>query len=107
MNVLKRMQAGRLAKRLIELDASDPAMADVRAQLVALRGQAIKPIFDALEAHKAKGATLEVLIELAANDTLPTFITALKSGNTAVAETATVVLSQAKSYDAMQLLPLF
>jgi HEAT repeat protein len=107
MNVLKRFQAGRLARKLRDASAGDPGVAEARERLLELGSEGIRAILDSLDGVKAQGATLETLQKLLTNDTVPTFIEALKAGQLAVVETAAHVLSSVKTYDATPLLPLF
>jgi serine/threonine-protein kinase len=107
MNVLKRFRANRLARRLLATETGAESVAEAREQLLALGPSAIRAIFDSLEGERARGPALEVLEELLTDAALPAFVDALKSEKLAVVETATLVLSNSRSYDATPLLPLF
>src|SRR5882762_6883582 len=107
MNVIKRIQANRLARRLQAADAAPESLAMAREQLLELGPEAIRAILESLGGEKARGPTLDLLQKLLTNDSLPAFIDALKSEQIVVVEAAMYVLSNARSYDATQLLPLF
>ena len=107
MDLIRRFQAGHLAKRLQDpLQAAD-GVAQTQEKLLALGPSAVRGLLDAIARGKASPASIEVLERLCTNDTLAVFIEALMSPVPAVVEAASVALSRSALYDPAQLLGLF
>jgi serine/threonine-protein kinase len=107
MDLIRRFQAGHLAKRLQDpLQAAD-GVAQTQEKLLALGPSAVRGLLDAIARGKASTASNEVLERLCTNDTLSVFVEALQSPVPAVVEAASVALSRSALYDPAQLLGLF
>lgn len=107
MDLIRRFQAGHLAKRLQDPTQGPAGVAQAQDELVALGAAAVQGLLDAVARGHASKATLDVLERLATNETLPVFVQALQSPVPAVAEAASAALSSSTGYDPAQLLPLF
>ncbi len=107
MDLIRRFQAGHLAKRLQDPHQADAGLAQTQEKLLALGPSAVRGLLDAIAHGKASEASIEVLERLATNDTLAVFVEALQSPVPAVAEAAASALSRSALYDAALLLPLF
>ncbi len=109
MDLIKRFQAGFAARKLQSPQGlSSEAMVDAQEQLVAMGPAAIGSILKSL--HNGETAAipaLAVLTRLLTNQTLSTFIEALRSPVPSVVDAAAHALSHSDTYDASQLLPLF
>ncbi len=109
MDLIKRFQAGFVARKLQSpTGLSGEALIEAQEQLVAMGPAAIRSVLESL--HNGESAAvpaLAVLTRLLTNETLSTFIDALRSPIPAVAEAASHALSNSDTYDATQLLPLF
>lgn len=107
MNLIKRLQAGKYARRLASDGVAETDMAEAKSQLVAMGPAAIRSILDSLQGVSARGPALEVLESLLSTRTLPVFVEALQSTNPAVVDAVANVLSRGQNYDPADLLPLF
>ena len=108
MDLIRRFQAGRHAKKLQGSEThTGAALADARAHLLSIGAAAIPAIFDALANSPPTAATLDVLEHLLDDDSLTCFTDALRDKDTRVVECAAAVLGRAKGYDPTQLLALF
>jgi serine/threonine-protein kinase len=105
MDLLKRFQAGQLIRRLTSGQEAESRAAE--EQLVAMRGAALRPLFDAA----GQGVSLDqlefVLARLIDRDTLPRFVDALRSPAAATAEASARALARGEGYDPTELLALF
>jgi eukaryotic-like serine/threonine-protein kinase len=107
MDLIRRFQAGHLAKRLQDPLQAESGVAEAGEKLVALGPAAARGLFDAIARGRASEASLDVLERLATNETLGVFVEALQSPVPAVAEAASAALSRSAHYDPASLLPLF
>lgn len=109
MDLIKRFQAGFAARRLQSPGGlSGDAVAETQAQLIAMGPAAIRSVLQSLNhGETAAGPALAVLTRLLTNETLGTFIEALRSPVPGVVDAAAHALSNSDTYDATQLLPLF
>lgn len=108
MDLIRRFQAGRHAKRLQSSEPSaGTAAVDARSSLLALGPSAIPAVFDAIVDAPASAALLDVLERLLDNESLAAFTDALRDKNPRIVEAAATVLSRAPDYDPTQLLALF
>ena len=107
MDLIRRFQAGHLAKRLQDPLQAPSGVAQTQEKLVALGPSAVRGLLDAIARGKASAASMEVLERLATNDTLTVFIEALQSPVPAVVEAAAMALSRSELYEPALLLPLF
>ena len=108
MNVLKRIQASRYARKLQAANAAGSTdVTDARDQLLTFGSEAIRPIFETLAGQKPNPVALEVLERLLTDNTLPAYVEALKSSDAAVADASEHVLARASQYDPTPLLSLF
>src|SRR5258708_17051347 len=107
MDLFKRFQAGRFAKKLAASNGVDDAMVDAQNQLVSMGPSAVRSVFDLIAQGPPSEATLSVLERLLNNDSLNLFLEALRHPQTSVADAATLVLERAEAYDPTQLLALF
>jgi serine/threonine-protein kinase len=107
MDLIRRFQAGHLAKRLQDPQQAPSGVAQTQEKLVALGPSAVRGLLNAIAHGKASEASIEVLERLATNDTLSVFVEALQSPVPAVVEAASMALARSALYDPAQLLPLF
>ena len=107
MDLIRRFQAGHLAKRLQDPLQAPAGVAQTQEKLLALGPSAVRGLLDAIAHGKASAASNEVLERLCTNDTLSVFVEALMSPVPAVVEAASVALSKSALYDPAQLLGLF
>lgn len=107
MDLIRRFQAGHLAKRLQDPSQAPAGVAETQEKLIGLGPSAVRGLLDAIARGKASAASIEVLERLATNDTLNVFIEALQSPVPAVVEAAATALSRSARYDPALLLPLF
>jgi len=107
MDLIRRFQAGHLAKRLQDPQQATSGVAETQEKLVALGASAVQGLLDAIARGKASDASMDVLERLASNETLPVFVQALQSPVPAVVEAAAAALSRSAHYDPALLLPLF
>jgi serine/threonine-protein kinase len=108
MGLIRKIAAGRMAKRLRE-GAGNPgeSMEDVQSRLVELGPDAIRSVLQSLRDPDARARSIEVLSQLANDRTLPVFMEALGSGEHPIADGATTVLAKTSNYDPIPLLELF
>ncbi|MFI5371208.1 MAG: HEAT repeat domain-containing protein [Candidatus Eisenbacteria bacterium] len=108
MRLIKRIQAGRMAKKLQDASAfPDGSLGDVQSQLIGLGPDAIRSVIQSLRSVDARQASIEVLERLVSDSTLPTYLEALASSDPAIVAGISMVLSNAQTYDPTRLLPLF
>ncbi len=107
MDLIRRFQAGKLAKRLQDPLQEATDVAQAQEKLVALGPSAVRGLLDAIARGKASEASIEVLEKLATNETLAVFVEALQSPVPAVVEAASTALSRSALFDPALLLPLF
>src|SRR5262245_9078328 len=108
MSLIRKIAAGRMAKRLREGAGNpDQTVEEVQSRLVELGPDAIRSVLQSLHSPDARQASIEVLRKLASDRTLPVFIEALGSSDHAIADGATTVLAQSDNYDPNRLLELF
>ena len=108
MDLIRRFQAGRHAKKLQgSAQLASAAVDDARTQLLSIGAAAIPALFEAVGDAPASSALLDVLERLLDNQTLTAYTDALRDKNARVVEAASTVLGRAKGYDPTQLLALF
>ena len=105
MNPLRRMQARGLAQKLMTA-ATPQAVGEIRDQLLALGGDAIRAIFEALPVGPVPAAATQVLDRLLAGNTLSEYLEGMRSQRPEVAEAAVAALSDGTRYDPSSLLDL-
>jgi serine/threonine-protein kinase len=107
MEILKRFQADRYVRQLQSGQrVSDSQLTEARTQLLGMGASAVRSLLAATQAG-ATELTLDMLVRLANQDTLPAFVDGLRSPLASVAETAVRALSAATTYDPTQLLALY
>ena len=108
MEILKRFQADRYVRQLQSGQrVSDSQLTEARTQLLGMGSSAVRSLLSATQGAPASELTLDMLVRLASQDTLPAFIEGLRSPLTIVADTAARALSTATTYDPTQLLALY
>ena len=108
MEILKRFQADRYVRQLQSGQrVSDSQLTEARAQLLGMGASAVRSLLAATQGGPASELTLDMLVRLASQDTLPAFVEALRSPQAAVADAAARALSTATTYDPTQLLALY
>ena len=107
MDLIRRFQAGQLAKKLQESQQAGTAVSESQDKLVALGPAGLRGVFAAVEHRRATPATLDVLERLATDELLGQFALAMQSPVPEVVDAATAALSRSTRYDPAQLLPLF
>jgi len=108
MEILKRFQADRYVRRLQSGQrVSDSKLTAAREQLLGMGAAAVRSLLAATQGGPPSELTLDMLVRLASQDTLPAYLEGLRSSNNFVAEAVVRVLSTASTYDPSQLLALF
>jgi serine/threonine-protein kinase len=107
MRLFKKLQAGRVAKKLPSSVTGEGSLDDVQSQLVNLGPDAIRSVMQSLRSMDARQAAIEVLERLLNNETLPIYFEALTASSPEIIEGVTAVLSRAQTYDPTRLLELF
>src|SRR5580765_5854816 len=108
MEILKRFQADRYVRQLQSGQrVSDSQLTEARTQLLGMGAAAVRSLLAATQGGPASDLTLDMLIRLASQDTLPAFVEGLRSPLALVADTAARALSTATTYDPTQLLALY
>ncbi|HXS83319.1 MAG TPA: HEAT repeat domain-containing protein [Methylomirabilota bacterium] len=108
MEILKRFQADRYVRQLQSGQrVSDSQLTEARTQLLAMGASAVRSLLEATKGGPATELTVDMLVRLASQDTMPAFVDGLRSPNTFVAETVTRALSASTTYDPTQLLALY
>jgi HEAT repeat protein len=108
MEILKRFQADRYVRQLQSGQrVSDSQLTEARSQLLGMGAAAVRSLLAATQGGAASALTLDMLVRLTSQDTLPAFVEALRSPQATVADTAARALSAATTYDPTQLLALF
>ena len=108
MEILKRFQADRYVRQLQSGQrVSDSQLTEARAQLLAMGAAAVRSLLAATQGAPASELTIDMLVRLASQDTLPAFVEGLRSPNPAIADTVARALSTATTYDPTQLLALY
>jgi len=107
MNLLRRLQAGRLARRLADGRHTGDELDEARRALVELGADAIVPVLDAVANGMATAAAADVLEQLLNGSTLGIYTEALASQAPSVVDTAAAALARNLQYDPALLLPLF
>ena len=108
MEILKRFQADRFVRQLQSGQrVSDSQLTEARTQLLGMGNSAVRALLSATQGAPPSELTLDMLVRLASQDTLPAFIEGLRSPLTMVADTAVRALSVATTYDPTQLLALY
>jgi len=108
MRLFRKIQAGRVAKKLPSASAmGEASLDDVQSQLVNLGPDAIRSVLQSLRSADARQAAIEVLERLLNTETLPVYLDALASTSPEIVEGVTTVLSRSPNYDPTKLLELF
>ena len=108
MEILKRFQADRYVRQLQSGQrVSDSQLTEARTALLGMGSAAVRSLLAATQGGPASELTLDMLVRLASQDTLPAFIEGLRSPLAAVADTAARALATATTYDPTQLLALY
>ena len=108
MEILKRFQADRYVRQLQSGQrVSDSQLTEARAQLLAMGASAVRSLLAVTQGAPASELTVDMLVRLASQDTMPAFIEGLRSPNAAIADTVARALSAATTYDPTQLLALY
>jgi len=108
MEILKRFQADRYVRQLQSGQrVSDSQLTEARTQLLGMGNSAVRALLAATQGAPPSELTLDMLVRLASQDTLPAFVEGLRSPLTMVADTAVRALSAATTYDPTQLLALY
>jgi len=108
MEILKRFQADRYVRQLQSGQrVSDSQLTEARTQLLGMGNSAVRALLAATQGAPPSELTLDMLVRLASQDTLPAFVEGLRSPLTMVADTAVRALSVATTYDPTQLLALY
>src|SRR5690349_11287925 len=108
MEILKRFHADRYVRQLQSGQrVSDSQLTEARTQLLGMGNSAVRALLAATQGAPPSELTLDMLVRLASQDTLPAFIEGLRSPLTMVAETAVRALSAATTFDPTQLLALY
>src|SRR5262245_49585133 len=108
MEILRRFQADRYVRQLQSGQrVSDSQLTAARAQLLGMGAAAVRSLLAAAQSAPATELTLDMLVRLASQDTLPAFIEGLRSPHAMAADTAARALAAATTYDPTQLLALY
>src|SRR6185503_13913457 len=108
MEILKRFQADRYVRQLQSGQrVSDSQLTEARAQLLAMGASAVRSLLAVTQGAPASELTVDMLVRLASQDTMPAFVEGLRSQNAAIADTVARALSAATTYDPTQLLALY
>ena len=107
MDLIRRFQAGQLAKKLQDSLQAGTAVSESQDKLVALGPAGLRGVLAVVAHGKATPATLDVLERLATDELLGQFALAMQSPVPEVVEAVTTALSRSPHYDPAQLLPLF
>jgi HEAT repeat protein len=108
MGLIRKIAAGRMAKRLRDAAANpDPKLDEVQSQLVEMGPDAARSVLQSLRSPDARQASIDVLRQLANDRTLPVFMEALASTEHAIADGVVTVLSESTGFDPHRLFGLF
>ncbi len=108
MEILKRFRADRYVRQLQSgARLADTQLLETRSQLLQMGAAAVRALFAAVHSTPATDATLDMLVRLLSEETLPSYLDGLRSPNSTVADAATRALSRASTVDMTRLLALF
>ena len=108
MEILKRFQADRYVRQLQSgAGLSSSLLLEARLQLRQIGASAVRALLGAVQGTPPTDATLDMLVNLLGEATLPVYVNALRSPSAPVADAATRALARATGYDPAPLLELY
>ena len=108
MEILKRFQADRYVRQLQSgALMADAQLLEARSQLMHMGAAAVRSLFAAVHSTPASDGTLDMLVRLLSEVTLPSYLDALRSPHTTVADAAMRALARASTIDLTRLLALY
>jgi serine/threonine-protein kinase len=108
MEILKRFKADRHVRQL-QSDAklSHAQLSEARDRLQPMGTVAVRALFAAVTDQPATERSLDMLVRLISEETLPTYLDGLRSPSSTIADAATRALSRATTVDTTRLLALY
>jgi serine/threonine-protein kinase len=108
MEILKRFKADRHVRQLqSDVKLSHAQLTEARDRLMQMGTVAVRALFAAITDQPATERSLDTLVRLLSEETLPTYLDGLRSPSSTVADAATRALSRATTVDTTRLLALY